>query len=84
MISNLLKFNFLSLPTFTTGRSILRSTLRNLDCDFLENTNSVVAAILVFGKEPLNANQTTAIFDANPEFVLSWISTRRFNEDLQK
>ena len=65
---------FLHCPLFTNEKRTLFRTLRNL-----ENTDSFLTNILLFGKESLNTNQNTAILNATMEFILS---TKRFDEPL--
>ena len=70
---------FLLCPLLKNERSTLFSTLCNLDSKLFDNTGSLLTNTLLFGKESLNTDQNTAIFNANMEFILS---TKRFDEPL--
>ena len=75
-VESTLRF-FLHCPLFSNKRSTLFSILHNLDSKLFDNTDSLLTIILLFGKESVNTDQNTTIFNATTEFILS---TKRFDE----
>ena len=60
-------------------RSSLLSTIRNIDCKLLENTDSSLTQTLLYGNPSLDINTNSLILNAAIDFILS---TKRFEEVL--
>ena len=55
------------------------STIRNIDCKLLENTDSLLTQTLLYGNPSLDINTNSLILNAAIDFILS---TERLEEAL--
>ena len=69
----------LHCPIYNNERSSLLSTIRNIDCKLLENTDSLLTQALLYGNPSLDINTNSLILNAAIDFILS---TKRFEEAL--
>ena len=69
----------LHCPIYNNERSSLLSTIRNIDCKLLENTDSSLTQTLLYGNPSLDINTNSLILNAAIDFILS---TKRFEEVL--
>ena len=69
----------LHCPIYNNERSSLLSTIRNIDCKLLENTDPSLTQTLLYGNPSLDINTNSLILNAAIDFILS---TKRFEEAL--
>ena len=67
----------LHYPIYNNDRSSLLSTIRNIECKLIENTNSSLTQTLLFGITSLYTNNNSLILNATIDFIFS---TKRFEE----
>ena len=65
----------LRCPAYNNDRSSLPSTIRNIDCKSLENTDSSLTQTLLYGNPSLDIITSSLILNATIDFILS---TKRF------
>ena len=69
----------LHCPIYNNERSSVLSTIRNIDCKLLENTDSSLTQTLLYGNPSLDINTNSLILNAAIDFILS---TKIFEEAL--
>ena len=66
-------------PIYNNERSSLLSTIRNIDCKLLENTDSSLTQALLCGNPSIDINTNSLILNAAIDFILP---TKRFEKAL--
>ena len=70
---------FLHWPLFVNERSTFFSTLSSLECNLLDNTDSILTQTLFFGNTSFKLNKNLKVLMATTDYIL-W--TKRFHEPL--
>lgn len=70
---------FLHCPLYINGRCTLLSTVNNLDCNLLHNTNAILTQTLFFGNTSFTSIKNSEILIATFDFIFR---TKRFDEAL--
>ena len=65
--------------TITNERYTFLSTLSNIDCNLLNNTDYVLTQILLFGNLFFNSDEKVEILNATIDYILA---TKRFDKIL--
>ena len=73
-------FHFLlSCPNYTDERLILLSKIRNINSNILENTNSQITQLFLYGDKNFTVSTNFVILSSTIEYILA---TKRFDEPL--
>ena len=69
----------LHCPNFSNERHICFNKLRNVDANILNNDDSNISKVLLYGNHSFNDEKNTSILTASIEYI---ISTKRFDAPL--